>query len=106
MKSVLCSLAVGDKVTFAEEKQPYKVRAVSQDGRYAICTKPFNLRKTVLYSIIDFEANRRAPDNMIFCRGYLNDEQIAERMSELISGELELSWRRGTDLKIAEVKYA
>lgn len=41
----------GQKIWFEGEKRPYTVRAC--DERFAICTKPFNLRKTVLYTIID-----------------------------------------------------
>ena len=42
---------VGDKVYVPNEKQPYRVKA--RDERYIICTKPFNLKHTVLYFIID-----------------------------------------------------
>ena len=44
---------VGDKVYVPNEKKPYKVR--TRDDRYIICTKPYNPRHTVLYTI--FEAH-------------------------------------------------
>jgi hypothetical protein len=96
-------LAVGDKVKFAEERTRYTVRAVSADGRWAICTRPFNLQRTVLYSIIDFDSGVRGSDNMVFSFGYESDEQIAENMSRLESGVMEVSVRRDCRLNIESV---
>lgn len=47
------NLKVGDKIKFKSEKQRYIVKA--KDNRYLICTKPFNLQKTVLYTIVDLD---------------------------------------------------
>lgn len=91
---------VNDLVKFTEDKRPYKVRAVSQDGRYAICTKPFNLRHTYLYTIIDLYNGWRGPDNRVFSRGYETPEEIAANMAELESSDLELSHRRYLSLHI------
>ena len=98
-------VSVGDRVTFSGEVKSYKVRAVSPDERYAICTKPFNLKKTVIYSIIDFEENRRASDDRIFCSGYETDDDVAERMNELVSGKLALSRRHSCPLHIVKIKH-
>lgn len=92
------TVKVGDKVYIPNQKKPYKVRA--RDDRYIICTKPFNPQRTVLYFIVDLVEKRRAPDNMIFCRGYETDEDCRERLAELQSGEIELSKRRGIPLDI------
>ena len=89
---------VGDKVYIPTNKRPYKVRA--RDDRYIICTKPFNPKRTVLYFIIDLVEKWRAPDNMVFCRGYETDEECSERLKELQTGEIELSRRRGIPLDI------
>lgn len=70
-------LRVGDRVRFAEESQRYVVRAVTRAGRFAICTKPFNLRNTVLYTVIDFERGVRGRDNY-YGLGYETDDQIAD----------------------------
>ena len=51
------AIPVGTKIKFREEKQKYTVRASSPF--FAVCTKPFNAQKTVLYTIIDFKENRR-----------------------------------------------
>jgi hypothetical protein len=96
-------LNVGDRVRFAEERQAYTVRAVSPDGRYAICTKPFNLHQTVLYCIVDFQAGFRSSDDRVFCRGYETQADIDERMRELLAGKIALSWRRRAELNIAEM---
>lgn len=57
------ALLAGDRIRFAEEKQRYTVRAVSADGRWVICTKPFNPHRTVIYTVIDFDSGVRGPDN-------------------------------------------
>ena len=66
---------VGDKVYIPTDKRPYRVRA--RDDRYIICTKPFNIKHTVLYFIIDLVDRWRAPDNMVFCFGYETDKDVA-----------------------------
>jgi hypothetical protein len=95
------ALAVGDKLKFAEEKQRYTVRSVSKDGRWAICTKPFNACNTVLYTILDLAEGERGVDNMVFSLGYEDQESIDENMRRLEAGEMELSLRhRPIDLRI------
>lgn len=89
---------VGDKVYVPREKRPYRVRA--RDERFIICTKPYNPKRTVLYFIVDLKERVRGPDNMVFCSGYESDEDCAERLEELQSGEIEVSWRRHVDLDI------
>lgn len=89
---------VGDKVYVPKEKRPYRVRA--RDERFIICTKPYNPQRTVRYFIVDLKEKVRGPDNMVFCSGYESDEDCAERLAELQSGEIEVSWRRHVDLDI------
>lgn len=100
------ALAVDDKILFAGEKVRWTVRAVSADGRWAICTKPFNLQHTVFYTIIDFDDGVRGPDNMIFSIGYETPEQIAQNMARLEAGDMEVSHRRDLRLDIADVRKA
>ena len=89
---------MGDKVYVPNEKKPYRVKA--RDERYIICTKPFNLRHTVLYFIVDLVDKWRAPDNMVFCGGYETDEDCKKRLAELQNETIELSIRRGIRLDI------
>lgn len=89
---------VGDKVYVPNEKYPYRVRA--RDDRYIICTKPYNLQRTVLYFIVDLVDKWRAPDDRLFCMGYESDEHCKARLKELQEGTIKLSVRRGTPLDI------
>lgn len=75
------ALKVGDKVKFREERQPYTVQAC--DARFAVCTKPFNPRRTVLYSIIDFKENVRGTENLLFGMGAETREQCEEMLDRL-----------------------
>lgn len=74
-------LNVGDKVKFCSESLRYTVQAA--DERYAICTKPFNPKRTVLYSIIDFKENVRGPENLVFSFGAETREQCEEMLARL-----------------------
>lgn len=84
---------VGDKIKIDGERMRYTVRC--RDERYIICTKPINIRHTVLYFIIDLIDKWRGPDDRIFCNGYETDEQCRERLKELENEEIHVSLRRG-----------
>lgn len=81
-----------DQVLIYGERMPY--RAICVSDRYVICTKPFNLKHTVQYFIIDKEKAVRGPDDRVFCAGYETKEQCIERLNELEKGEIEVSARR------------
>lgn len=51
----------GMKIRFASEKQAYTVQAVSPTGRYVVCTKPFNARRTILHTVLDLARGVRGP---------------------------------------------
>lgn len=89
---------VGDKVYIPDHKRPFKVRA--RDGRFIICTKPYNPMKTVIYFIIDLMYKERGPDDRLFCSGYETDEDCRERLKELQSGKIRLSRRNSIPLDI------
>jgi hypothetical protein len=95
-------LKKGDKVWFPGEKQGYTVRA--RNDRYAICTKPFNPRKTVLYTIIDFKQQIRGTENLIFCMGFETDKQCEEALERLINRESEITRRNRVPLVIEKIK--
>jgi hypothetical protein len=94
-------LNVGDRVKFVSEGKPYKVCA--SDNRFAICIKPFNLRKTTIYTIVDFERGVRGPDNMVFGGGYESKEDAEEALVKLQDGDIEVSYRNCIDLDIEKV---
>ncbi len=95
------SYKVGDKIKFIEEKMPYSI--ISCDDRYLICTKPYNPKRTVLYTIVDLQENVRGTENMIFCLGFKTKEDCDEALERLQTGESEVSWRNRIPLKIEPI---
>ena len=97
----------GDSVWFSTSKKSFKVRECND--RFAICTQPFNLQpKTVIYTIIDFDRYVRGEDNLIFTvYDYYSDEDCKQAMEDLMSGEIEVSYKRNknTILDIVKVKH-
>jgi hypothetical protein len=97
----------GSKIYFGEEVKPFTAKAVSD--RYVIATKPFNLKKTVWYTIIDFEREVRGPNNLVFnVYDYKNQREIEQCLNDLIQQEemtdgLQVSHRRKVDLNIIKV---
>lgn len=92
-------IEVGDKVYFLSQKSPMTVKARS--GRYAICTEPFYRQKTVYYSILDFETQWKAPNDLVFnIYNYEDEESINESLRDLMQGKYELSQKRGIVLDI------
>ena len=91
----------GSKVTFAEEKKPYTVRSIG--SRFAVCTKPFNLKNTTLYTIIDIQEKIRGTENLIFGLGAETDQDCDEMLCRLESGETEISYRNRINLLIQNV---
>lgn len=93
----------GDKIKFDSEVQRYTVQAC--DERFAIMTKPFNARKTYLYTITDIERGERGACNLIFgppCE--LNSpDGASEALSMMQAGELEVSYRNCVPLSPAEI---
>lgn len=80
------NLKTGDKIKFESEKQKYTIKAKSD--RYLICTKPFNPKKTVLYTIIDLERLVRGTNNFVFNPyDYAVQEDIDKCLIDLESEE-------------------
>ena len=90
---------IGDKIKFKEEKQRYTVRAC--DDRYLVCTKPFNPRKTFMYTMVDLKEGIRGRDGFILCGGdYTNEEEARDYIKGLRTGEAEISRRHRMPLNI------
>ena len=71
------TISVGQKIKMCAEKQRYTVMAANE--RFVIATKPFNARKTYLYTILDLERGVRGPCNLIFgLRDDVNTPQGAQ----------------------------
>lgn len=95
-------MKVGDKIKFKEEVQSYTIQAC--DERFLICTKPFNLRKTVLYSIVDLVERIRGPENMVFCLGFETKTACEGALTRLQEGKSEISYRNRIPLCIVDSK--
>ena len=94
-------LKEGIRVKFAEEKQSYIVRA--SNVAFAVCTKPFNLQKTVLYTIIDWIKNIRGTEDLIFSMGAETDKDCQEMLYRLTQGETQVSRRNKIPLQIEKL---
>lgn len=92
--------AVGDKIKFKSEKQRYKIMAC--DSRYLICVKPFNLKRTYIYTIVDLQDQMRGPEDLLFGHDYNLQEQFDCEMllGDFQAGKLELSPRRSIPLDL------
>jgi hypothetical protein len=91
----------GDKIKFAEEKQAYTIRARGE--RYLVCTKPFNPRKTVLYTVVDLVEDVRGTENLVFGMGAETNEECEEMVQRLESGQSEVSYRNRIKLNVEKV---
>lgn len=94
-------LTPGQKIRFEGERQRYTVRA--SNDRFAICTKPFNVKRTTLYTIIDFVRMVRGRENLIFGMGFETDEQCRQALDRLVNEESEVSYRHSIPLDIVKV---
>lgn len=106
-REALTTCPVGTKIHFEEERHGYTVQA--RDERFLVCTKPFNPRHTVLYTIVDLEKLIRGPENLVFGMGAETREQC-EDMLERLNGQdrdagfaTEISWRTRIALKVRKV---
>lgn len=94
-------LAVGTKIKFKSEKNFYEIRASNE--KYSICTKPYNPRKTVLYTIVNFTEKIRGSENLVFGFGAETDIQCEEMLNRLTKGETEISRRNRKKLDIEKI---
>jgi hypothetical protein len=103
---------MNNKIKMVGEKQRYTIQARS--NRYVILTKPFNARKTYLYSIVDLEQKIRGRDNLIFgfcfidkngeiSQNYNCKEGAEEAIKMLEKGEMEVSHRHHKKLEKEEI---
>lgn len=98
-------LRVGSKIRFAEDDQPYTIRAASR--RYGICTRPFVEQDREdfeydsddtppVYTIIDWDKMVRGRHNLILNPfKFETDHGCLECLAALEAGECELSQRTG-----------
>lgn len=106
-------LQAGDKVALSDTKRKWTVRGVTRAGRFVILTQPFNLKRTVLYTVIDFDRGVRGRDDM-YGVGYETDEDIASALHQFqhtedgspqcadnsCFGSLDVSFRSGNHVRL------
>lgn len=98
MNTQIAPFKVGEKVKFTSENRRYTVRAAGP--RFAVLNKPFNPKKTVIYTIVDLEEGIRGPENLVFGMGAETPEQCAEMLARIESGKTEISHRSRVNLEI------
>ncbi len=98
---MITQVDVGTKIKFRSERQRYTVQAANR--RWAVCTKPFNAQKTVLYTVIDFQKQIRGTENLVFGMGAETRELCEEMLKRLASGETAVSSRNFVKLDIEKV---
>lgn len=94
-------IPIGTKIKFLEEKQKYTVMA--SNVAFAICTKPMNALKTVLYTVIDWNEQIRGTENLIFGFGAETKKECDEMLNRLTDGESEVSYRNRIRLNIEKI---
>ena len=90
----------GTKLYFNNERNGYTVRSIGP--RYAVCTKPFNLKNTTIYTVIDIDEQIRGTENLIFGMGAESDQDCDEMLERLESGETEISYKNRVPLIFRE----
>lgn len=91
-KEILKFLELGDRLYFKGEKKGFEIK--SRNQRYLICTKPFNPKKTVVYTILDSEELINSTNNYVFNPyDYLSQADIDESLVDLVADKYELSRR-------------
>jgi len=95
------TLNPGDKVWFDSMRMAFTVRCSNE--RFAICTRPFALKKTVLYCIVDLVEKVRGPEDLVFGFGAETDQQCQEMLERVTKGESKVSYRRVLPLVIQRI---
>jgi len=100
----LVGLPAGSRIWFSEEKRPYRVRATGK--RFLICAKPFNPKRTVLYTVVDTQDGIRGTENLIFGMGAETTEDCSEMLQRLEEGETAISRRNFISLNVVRIEKA
>ncbi len=96
------TLNPGDKVWFDSTRMAFTVRC--SNARFAICTRPFALKKTVLYCIVDLVEKVRGPEDLVLGFGVETDQQCQEMLERVTKGESRVSQRNALPLAIQRIQ--
>jgi len=97
----LKDVPVGTRIWFKDEVRPYHVKARS--WRYLVCTKPFNIKHTVLYTVVDLAHEIRGTENLIFGAGAETTYQCEAMIERLMSEDTEVSHKNRVDLDVTRI---
>lgn len=94
----LSELPVGSRIWFEGERNGYTIQA--RDARFLVCTKPFAIRQTVIYTIVDLKQKIRGTENLVFGMGFETKTACEEALARLASDETQVSHRNRVGLRI------
>jgi hypothetical protein len=94
-------MKLGDKIKFHEEKGAYTIKAIGR--RYAVCTKPYNPQRTVLYTVVDIDKDIRGTEDLVFGLGAETTEHCEQMLQRLEGGETEVSHRNNIRLWVDSI---
>lgn len=103
----LVDVRIGDRVKFVEEPQRYTVQARGE--RYLVCTRPFALRKTVFYTVVDLVEQVRGTENLVLCLGAETRQDCEEMLARLEGRDgprTEVSHRNRIPLRVDALEVA
>jgi hypothetical protein len=98
-------IKVGSRLYFITDKRPFVVKAMND--RFIIATKPFNVRKTCLYTILDMKMGIRGPNNLVFnMYDYTKQPDIEDCLNDLSDPDevTEVSRRRSVSIDILKIE--
>lgn len=95
-------IRVGTKLKFRGERHRYTVQACNP--YFAICTKPFSARRTVLYTIINWVERIRGTEDLIFGMGFGDREHCEQALNRLMAQESSVSHRNRVKLEIERIE--
>lgn len=98
---MMLEIKVGSKFKFKEDRLWFTVQAF--DSRYVVCTSETKLG--LFHTILDLDKCIRGDDNMVFHSGYDTVELCKARLSEFITGDLEISHRNWLQLNIIKFEH-
>lgn len=105
LRETFNALELGDKVRlYGDANNLYTVKAIGYP--FIICTRPYNLKSTVFYTILDFEKCIRNRHNLIFNPfNFKIQKDIDKCLSHLLNKTdgISLSHRNHIDLEIFEI---
>ena len=91
----------GYRVWFDGEKRPYTVYA--RNRHLIACVKPFSLKKTYLYAIVDVRAGVRGTDGFVFSPGWSNEDESKESLKMMHRQGGQVSHRNRVPLVIVRM---